>query len=155
MTALRYWLGIPLFPASVRCSCGTVIDSFGDHILGYGNGPLRIRRHDAICDVIWHALLQDHSGCKKQQRCSTDLDRPGDVFHPDFQFGKPAYLMSLCMRHPLQDSLICLSAATAGVAAGRGEADKDSHHEASVRAAGGIFIPLVVESLGLWSPNSL
>ena len=54
------------------------------------------------------------------------------------------------MRHPLQDSLICLSAATAGVAAGRGEADKDSHHEASVRAAGGIFIPLVVESLGLW-----
>ena len=59
------------------------------------------------------------------------------------------------MRHPLQDSLICLSAATAGVAAGRGEADKDSHHEASVRAAGGIFIPLVVESLGLWSPNSL
>ena len=59
------------------------------------------------------------------------------------------------MRHPLQDSLICLSAATAGVDAGREEDDKDSHHEASVQAAGGIFIPLVVESLGLWSPNSL
>ena len=154
VTALRYWLGIPLFPASVRCSCGTVIDSFGDHILGCGNGPLRIRRHDAICDVIWHALLQDHSGCKKEQRCSTDLDRPGDVFHPDFEFGKPAYF-DVSVHHPLQDSLICLSAATAGVAAGRGEADKDSHHEASVRAAGGIFIPLVVESLGLWSPHSL
>ena len=50
---------------------------------------------------------------------------------------------------------MCLSTATAGVAAGRGEADKDSHHEASVQAAGGIFIPLVVESLGLWSPHSL
>ena len=97
MTALRYWLGIPLFPASVRCSCGTVIDSFGDHILGCGNGPLRIRRHDAICDVIWHALLQDHSGCKKEQRCSTDLDRPGDVFHPDFD---------VSVHHLLQDSLI-------------------------------------------------
>ena len=59
------------------------------------------------------------------------------------------------MHHPLQDSLIYLSAATAGVAAGRGEADKDSHHEASVRAAGGIFVPLAVESLGLWSPNGL
>ena len=33
------------------------------------------------------------------------------------------------------------------MAAGRGEVDKDSHHEASVRAAGGIFVPLVVESL--------
>ena len=51
--------------------------------------------------------------------------------------------------------MICLSAATAGVAAGCGEIDKDSHHEASVRAAGGIFVPLVVESLGLWSPNGL
>ena len=82
------------------------------------------------------------------------MDRPGDVFHPDsfhpdnFQFGKPAYF-DVSVRHPLQDSLICLSAATAGVAAGCGEVDKDSHHEASVWAAGGIFVP------GLWSPNSL
>ena len=31
------------FLASVRCSFGTVIDSFSDLILGCGNGPLRIR----------------------------------------------------------------------------------------------------------------
>ena len=43
------------------------------------------------------------------------------------------------MCHPLQDSLICLSAATARVAAGHGEVDKDSHHEASVQAAGGTW----------------
>ena len=87
-------------------------------------------RQNSIAAAIWIAL--------------------GMFLHPDFQFGKPAYFdVSVC--HPLQDSLICLSAATAGVAAGRGEADKDSHHEASVWAAGGIFIPLVVESLGLWS----
>ena len=59
------------------------------------------------------------------------------------------------MHHPLQDSLLCLSAATAGVAAGRGEVDKDSCHKAAVQAAGDIFIPLIVETLGLWSPNSL
>ena len=154
VVALRYWLGILLFPASARCSCGTVIDGFGDHVLGCDDGPLRIRRHDAICDVIWHALVQDNSSCKKEQCCGTDLDHPGDVFHPDFQFGRPAYF-DVSVHHPLQDSLLCLSAATSGVAAGRGEADKDSHHEASVWAAGGIFVPLVVESLGLWSPNSL
>ena len=156
VVALWYWLGTPLFHmhGSARCSCG-VLDGHGDHIRP-GDGPLRIRRHDAICDLLWHTLVQDHSGCKKEQRCGlgAGLDRPGDVFHPDFQFGKSAYFdVSVC--HPLQDSLLCLSAATAGVAAGRGEADKDSRHEAAVRAAGGIFIPLVVETLGLWSPNSL
>ena len=50
------------------------------------------------------------------------------------------------MRHPLQDSLICLSAATTGVAAGFGEVDKDSHHEASVQA---VDCSLAVESLGV------
>ena len=104
--------------------------------------------------IIWHTLVQDNSGCKKEQRCGTVLDRPRVVFHPDFQFGKPAYFdFSAC--HTLQDSLLCLSAATAGVVAGCGEFDKDSHREASVKVAGCIFVPLVVESLGLWSPNSL
>ena len=154
MVALRYWLGILLFHFSARRSCGVVLDGHGDHILGCGDGPLRNRQHDAICDLLWHALVQDLSGCKKEQRCGVGLDRPGDVFHPDFQFGKSAYFdVSVC--HPLQDSLLCLSAATAGVAAGCGEADKESRHEAAVRDAGGIFIPLVVETLCLWSPNSL
>ena len=44
---------------------------------------------------------------------------------------------------------------TAGVAASRGEMEKDAHHEEAVLGAGGIFIPLAVESLGLWSPASL
>ena len=44
----------------------------------------------------------------------------------------------ISVHHPLQDSLctlICLFAATAGVAGWRVEADKDSHHEAAVRTA--------------------
>ena len=50
--------------------------------------------------------------------------------------------------------MLVLSAAATGVTAERGEADKDYHYEAVVRAAGGIFVPLVVESLGLWSPHT-
>ena len=41
--------------SSVSCVSdipGTVIDGFSDNILGYGKGTLRIRPHDAICDVI-------------------------------------------------------------------------------------------------------
>ena len=51
--------------------------------------------------------------------------------------------LHVCCR--LQNSLFCLSAATAGVAE-HGEADKDSHHEDTVQAAGGIFVHLVVET---------
>ena len=37
-----------------------VMDCFGDHVLGCGHGPLRIKRHNAISEVIWHALLVDN-----------------------------------------------------------------------------------------------
>ena len=154
--SLWYWLGIPVFAStdSIRCSCGNVVDRFGDHLLGCGHGPMRIRRHDALCDIVFHALLQDNSGCKREQRCGSGLDRPGDVYHPDFLYGKPAYF-DVTVRNSLQGSLLSQSAVTAGVAASRGEVEKDAHHEEAVLGAGGIFIPLAVESLGLWSPASL
>ena len=154
--SLRYWLGVPLFSATspVRCPCGSVVDQFGDHLLGCGHGPMRIRRHDALCDVIYHALLQDNTGCRKEQRCAgSRLDRPGDVFHPDFVHGKPAYF-DVTVRCPLQESLLGRSAVSAGVAAAKGEEDKDAHHDELVQADGGVFVPLVVESLGLWSAAS-
>ena len=130
------------------------MDQFGDHHLGCGHGPMRICRHDALCDVIFHALLQDNSGCKQEQHCGSNLDRPGDVFHPDYLFGKPAYF-DVTVRNPLQDSLLSQSAVLAGVAASRGEVERDAHYEEAVLGAGGIFIPLAVETLGLWSPASL
>ena len=115
---------------------------------------MRIRRHDALCDVIYHALLQDNTGCRKEQRCAgSQLDRPGDVLHPDFVHGKPAYF-DVTVHCPLQESLLGRSAVSAGVAAVKGEEDKDAHHDELVQAAGGVFVPLVVESLGLWSAAS-
>ena len=46
MVALGYWLGIP-----VSCDCEMFLwdcnyNGFSDNILGCGNGPLRICRHD-------------------------------------------------------------------------------------------------------------
>ena len=64
-------------------------------------------------------------------------------------FGKPAYF-DVTVRNPLQDSLLSQSAVTAGAAVSRGEMEKDAYHEEAVLGAGGIFIPLAVESLGLW-----
>ena len=115
---------------------------------------MRIRRHDALCDVIYHALLQDNTGCHKEQRCAGfRMDRPCDIFHPDFVHGKPAYL-DVTVRCPLQESLLGRSAVSAGVAAVKGEEDKDAHYDELVQAAGGVFVPLVIEFLGLWSTAS-
>ena len=106
--------------------------------------------------MIYHALLQDYTGCRKEQRCAgSRLERPGDVFqhHPDFVYGKPAYF-DVTVRCPLQESLLGRSAVSAGVAADNREEDKDAHHDELVQAAGSVFVPLVVESLGLWSAAS-
>ena len=80
-------------------------------------------------------LLQDHSRCK-EQHCGTDLNHPGDVFNPDFQYLKACF--DVIVNHTLQDSLLWFSAATAGVTAKQEEPDKDSHYAADVQAAGGI-----------------
>ena len=155
--SLWYWLGIPLFTSTdpIRCSCGSVVDRFGDHLLGCmwpSHGPMRIRRYDALCDIVFHALLQDNSGCKREQRCGSSLDRrPGDVFHPDFcMVAKPAYF-DVNVRNPLQDSILSQSAVSAGIAASRGEVEKDAHHEEAVaNAAWGNFY-----SFGCGDPGTL
>ena len=139
---------------SVSCSCGHLTDQFGDHLVGCDHGSMGIHRHDALCDVMYHALLQDNSGCRREQHHGPHLDRPGDVYHPDFTCGKPAYF-DVTVRDFLQDSLLSQSAVSAGVTASGGELEKDAHHEAEVHGAGGIFIPLEVETLSFWSPASL
>ena len=82
------------------------------------------------------------------------MDHPGDVYHPDFLHGKPAYF-DVTVRNLLQDILLSQSAVTASIAASRGEVKKDAHHKETVLGAGRIFITSAVETLGVWSPDSL
>ena len=85
-------------------------------------------------------------------RCdSTSEARPGDIFHPDFERGLPTYF-DLTVRNSLQPAYL-IKAATCACAAG--ELEKDQRHDSLVSSTGSIFYPVVVESLGLWSPNSL
>ena len=87
-------LGLPLFsssPNAVRCICGQVLDKFGDHLLCCRKISLRSRRHGALRDVIFQALLVHDNGTPHEQRSSENYSRPGDVYHPNFLFGCPAY----------------------------------------------------------------
>ena len=97
VVSLHIWLGIPLFPSdlgSKRCSCGQILDKFGAHLLGCGQNNIRTRRHDALCDVLFHALLVDNGNCRKEQRCNTDTcARLGDIFILTLNKAVPPILM--------------------------------------------------------------
>ncbi len=82
----------PSPPASVLCSCGQHIDTFGDHLLGCAFGPERTRRHNALAEVIFQALLVENRDVMREMRGNGSTEScPGDVFHPDFLEGQPAY----------------------------------------------------------------
>ena len=48
-----------------------------------------------------------------------------------------------------------MSAREAGAAALAGESEKDNRHQEAVERTSCMFFPLAVETLGVWSPNSL
>ena len=127
ITSIKIWLGLPIFPPhpnAQRCVCGHIIDQFGDHALSCGSGPLRTKRHDSLRDIVWHALHTDNSGVKKEQRIGgQDLHRPGDIYHPDFTNGKPAF-SDITVRNSLQPSYIVAAATSAGAAALAGKMEK-------------------------------
>ena len=101
--ALRIWLGIHCFPSSPLslCFCGSVIDHNGDHLLGCGHNPLRIRRHESLCDIVYHSLHQDGPLVRREQRlsgASQDL-HPVIFFIPIFSMANPPILISLFAIH--------------------------------------------------------
>jgi len=112
--------------------------------------PILIRRHGALVDIVYHVLSQSHTGTHKE-----DQSRPGDVYHPDFQHGHPAYLTYQYVVLPMQALYISSCSSCAWVAASAGELAKVQRHRDTVEEAGCDFIPLVVETFGVWSPFAL
>ena len=113
------------------------------------------KRHDALCEVVYNALLTDDSRCRREARCSSSNQaRPGDVYHPDFERGLPAYF-DLSVRSSLQPSFLAQKASHPDAASKAGETEKDERHHLNVSSTGSIFHPLVIETLGLWTASSL
>ena len=140
----------PCFLVLHPVSMPTAQYPMGDHLLGCGHGPLRIRRHDALRQVLYHALRNDHLGVRIEQHCASDRQlRPGDVFHPSFQNEKPGYfdITAPGAQHSAASVLDAWS--WAGIAAEAGVAVKDQLHAAAVEESGGEFYPIVVESFGV------
>ena len=102
-----------------------------------------------------YSLSQSHSRVLKEQYVFyNDNSRLGDVYHPDFQFGRVAYFdESVCST--TQPSYISSSSCCAGVAAAASEVAKDLKHQDLVKEAGCDFVPFVMETFRVWSPFAL
>ena len=112
---------------------------------------MRICCHDALVDIVCHASSQSHPGVLKEQWVSCeDHSCPGDVEHPDFQCGHPAYF-DLAVHSTIQPSYISSTSSCAGVAAAAGDLAKDFKHQNAVEEGG--CVPLVV--VGVWSSFAL
>ena len=97
--------------------------------------------------------MMDNAGVRREQTCSAQSNsRPGDIYHPDFLHGKPAYF-EVSVRNSFHLAYTVKSAIQPGSAAEAGEIEKDSRHDSDVSSCGGY--PLVIETFGIWSPQSL
>lgn len=56
------------------------------------------------------------------------------------------------MKSTTQAGIINRASTSAGAAASEGESTKDEKYEALVERAGATFVPLVVETFGVWTP---
>ena len=124
---MKLWLGIPLFNCHsnpVRCPCGQVIDPYGDHLLGCGHDGNRTRRHDALRDVVWHALQVNNKEAKIEQHCCGDSrSQPDDIYHTDYLNGTPTFF-DITVRNSLQGRFLNQASVKPGAAATAGEEEK-------------------------------
>ena len=79
---------------------------------------------------------------------------PGDINHPDFSDGHPAYF-DVSVRNTPQPGNHNRASTDAVATAIAGEMEQDNKHAGSVEEVGGHFFPLVTETLGVWAPSSL
>ena len=80
--------------------------------------------------------------------------KPGDLFHSDFLDGRSAFF-DITVGKSLLPRFIAITAIHPGQAADAGEREKNLKHDDDVLQDGSQFFPLAVDSLGLYSSQSL
>ena len=69
---------------------------------------------------------------------SSNYKRPGDIYHPEFLDGVPAYF-DVTVRNSLLPQFVSLAATNPGAAVEAGEKEKDSKHDDEVTRVGAVF----------------
>ena len=154
---LRYWLGVPLHSTSYTCpECHALADSLGDHQVGCGGNGDRITRHNAVRDVLYSAAQAAALGPTREAPglVAESMSRPADIFLPTWHQGRPAAL-DVHIISPLQQQLVHGAASTPGHALEVGTQRKLASHLAPCRDTGVEFVPVVAETLGGLSEDTV
>ena len=145
---LRYWLGVPLYNSSYSCpECHGTADPFGDHQVGCGGNGDRISRHNSIRDG-------PPSQPPSKNLVPNSQSRPADILNPNRSRCRPAAL-DVHVISPLQRQTLGQAASTPGHALEVGTRRKLASHLSACRSVGMEFIPLVTETLGGLSGDTI
>ena len=69
-------------------------------------------------------MVDNKAARREQTSSSNSRARPGDIFHPDFVDGRPAFF-DVTVRNTVQAKYVCESAEMAEAAARAGEMEKE------------------------------
>ena len=133
-----------------------VADPFGDHQVGCrGNGD-RIHRHNSLRDSLFCAAQSAALAPRKEvpSLIPGTSSCPADIYLPNWCRGRPAAL-DVTMISTMQSLTLAGATSTQGHALKVGEERKMAAHNEAFRSVGVVFIPLVVESLGGWSEETV
>ena len=156
---MKRWLGIPLFNSEHICSaCGTQqMDLFGHHATTCANSGDRIKKHNALRDCIFNSCsLAAWSPIKEKAFLFAGTsERPADIFIPNFSCGK-GLVTDVAVTCPLQHKYVFEAAKIMGFASSNyADEVKNKNFQKRAEEEGYLYQPLVVESFGGWTPESL
>lgn len=60
---------VPRFSNALRYVCGHVLDPLWRSSVRCGFDGISLKRHDSLCEIVWHALLVDIRIARSEQRC--------------------------------------------------------------------------------------
>ena len=131
-------------------------DPYGDHQVGCGGNCDRILCHNALRDVLFAASQSAAQAPRKEvpSLIPGSQSRPADIFLPNWCRGQPAAL-DVTVISTMQPLTLSGAAVESGFALKVAEARKLGSHNADCRAIGVSFIPIVAETLGGWSTDSV
>ena len=148
VVALCLWLRIPVLSGTSLsfCSCHQLVDCFGEYIIGCGHGPLRIRHHNTLCKTTVKFV--------KNKECLVSLPVGLVMYFTQTFIRVTPHIDDISVRSALHSGVVTHSAFSSGLAALRGEMEKDAWHRGLFEDAGDAF-PLVVDNFDVWIPLSI
>ena len=152
---LRWWLGLPILPTGLTLPgcplCQEPVDPFGDHFVCCDQSG-STRRHNALRDAIFDALVRSSIPAAKEQSCN-GRQRPADILLLAWERGRDV-AVDLTVTHPLGLSQHPLNARNAARHCKRAEDAKLQAEGDLCQQAGWGFTPMAFSPWGGAGPNA-